>query len=85
MLAGLSAYSPCHTFTHVTAAVLVAAPCGSAVRTRVPRPAGFGLLPQPMGPAGSPLRKLLPLATRLKSAATWEQRTFATLRAVCPE
>ncbi len=39
--------SPCHTFTQVTAAVPVAAPCGSAVRTRVPRPAGFGLLPQP--------------------------------------
>ena len=46
----------------VTAPVLVAAPCGSAFRTRVPRPDGFRPPPPAMMPAGSPFQKLLPLA-----------------------
>ena len=42
----LSAFSFMHVHS-VTAPALVAAPCGSAFRTRVPRPSGSGLLPQP--------------------------------------
>jgi hypothetical protein len=40
-----------------------AVPCGSAFRTRVPRPSGFGLLPPRK--LRVPFQKLLPLATRL--------------------
>jgi len=39
-----------------------AAPCGSAFRTRVPRPTGFGLLPPRR--LRVPFQKLLHLATR---------------------
>ena len=53
-----------------------AAPFGSAFRTRVPRPSGFGLLPPRR--LRVPFQKLLLLATRLRrdlGAATFETVT----------
>jgi hypothetical protein len=50
-----------------------AAPCGSAFRTRVPRPPGFGLLP--LAGSGSPSNNFF--SWQRGYAATWEQRTFA--------
>jgi hypothetical protein len=59
-----------------------AAPCGSAFRTRVPRPSGFRLLPPRRLRVPAPKTSSLGNAA---GAATWEQRTFTTLRGVCPE
>jgi len=50
-----------------------AAPFGSAFRTRVPRPSGFGLLPL----AGSGFLSQNFLSCQRGDPATWERRTFA--------
>src|ERR1039458_2895476 len=68
-----------HSLGHRAGAGVV--PCGSAFRTRVPRPPGFGLLP-PRRLRVS-FQKLLLLATRL--CRDLGAAHLAPLRDLCPE